>query len=120
MSEWLRKGKGERNRVTQQVECFVPVGSEGLLDDSGLTEVRSVDCYDSERVWERENVTFDETVNGEYLMMGGNETKEEKCKRKNRNGPTSFIEWVGPVAVDELGEKESVLYGELREEEQLP
>jgi hypothetical protein len=34
-----------------------------------LTEVGTVDCYDCEGVWERENVTFDETVDGEYLMM---------------------------------------------------
>jgi hypothetical protein len=65
MREWLKKGKGKRNRVTQQMECFVPVGSEGgPFDDSGLTEVGTVDCYDCEGVRERENVTFDD---GEYL-----------------------------------------------------
>ena len=64
-----RKEERKRDRVTQQIECFVPVGRESLFDDNGLTEVRTVDCYDCEGVWERENVTFNETVNSEYLTM---------------------------------------------------
>ena len=61
----------------QQLECFVPVGSEGLFDDGRLTEVRAVCCDDCEGVWEGENVTFDETVSGEDLGYERSQTKEE-------------------------------------------
>jgi len=86
-----------------------------------LTEVGTVGCYDCEGIGEGEKVTFDETVSGEYLMDGrdGNETKEEKCKKTEGNRPVSLIEWVRPIAVDELGQLESVLYGS-RGREQLP
>ena len=80
--------KRNRNGVTQQVECLVPVGSKGLFDNGGLTEVGTVDCYDCEGIREGENVTFDETVNGEYLVMGGSETKEENMEERGRE-PTS-------------------------------
>jgi hypothetical protein len=53
--------------VTQQVEWLVPVWSEGLFDDGGLTEVGAVCCDDDEGIWERENVPFDETVGSEHF-----------------------------------------------------
>ena len=45
--------------------------SEGLFDDGGLTEVGAICCNDWEGVWEGENITFDETVSGEYLITNG-------------------------------------------------
>ena len=86
-----------------------------------MTEVETIDSYDCEGIWEEENVTFDETVNGEYLMMGESKTKEKKWKRMEGNRPVSLIRWaLGPVAVDELGHLESVHYCESREGDHLP
>ena len=80
-----------RDEVTQQLECFVPVGSECLFDDGGLTKVGAVCCDDSEGVWEGENVTFDETVSGEYLVTNGVRQKRKR-EAMEGNRPMSFIE----------------------------
>ena len=86
-----------------------------------MTEVEAVDSYDREGIWEGEKVTFDETVNGEYLIMGESEIKEKKCERMEGNQPVSLIRWaLGLVAVDELGQLESVHYCESREGDHLP
>ena len=87
-----RTRKGEiSDGVTQQLKCFVPVGSEGLFDDSGLTEVGAVCCDDCEGVWEGENITFDETVSGEYLVTSAVRQKRKRERWKG-NEPMSFIE----------------------------
>ena len=74
----VKKRKRKRKIVTQQVECFVPIGRVGHFENGGLTEVGTVSCYDCEGIWKGENGTFDETVSGEYLTSsssGGPETE---------------------------------------------
>ena len=65
----------EKNIVTQQDKCFVPIGRVGHFENGGLTEVGTVSCYDCEGIWiwKGEKGTFDETVSGEYLTssLGG-------------------------------------------------
>ena len=51
--------------MAQQVECFVPVGSEGIFDDGGLMEVGTVDyceCEGLEGEEECENEPTDELL----------------------------------------------------------
>ncbi len=73
-----KRKRKEQNIVTQQVECFVPIGRVGHFENGGLMEVGTLSCYDCEGIWKGEKGTFDETVSGEYLTSssgGGPETE---------------------------------------------